>query len=74
MGRPIKRKRYFVKTFTWYYIATFTGKHGSFWTFTDVEIVKEIRDWEQFKANPRGERYCGEIDINTAAIVDYQPC
>lgn len=75
MGTPFERnKYYFVKTITFYYVAKFERVRGGFATFTDVGLVKNVEDWDQFRIlKGRGEKHSDAIHINLSAIVDAVP-
>jgi len=74
MGTPFERnKYYFIKSITFYYIAKFEKVRGGFATFTDVGLVKNVEDWDQFRLTKgKGEYHSPSIIINLSAIVDAQ--
>jgi len=75
MFYPLKKnQRYFIKTVTFYYVATFKAKHGSLLSWQDVELVKSVDDWSEFyRTKGKGEPHCQAIHINADAIVDITP-
>lgn len=75
MFYPLKKnKLYFVKTITFYYVATFKAKHGDLIEFKDVGLVKDVADWSEFyRTKAKGELHTDAIYINTDAIVDVTP-
>lgn len=71
-----KKKRYFVRTLTFYYLCTFVQRRGKFYKFVDVEWIKNIPDYDDFiKSKPRlppamQPVQVGVIWIHEDAVVD----
>lgn len=74
-----KGKLYFVRTVTFYYLATFVKSKRGFYEFKNAECILSIPDWEDFlKSRPRlPPAYkplpVGTIIINHEAVVDVMP-
>lgn len=72
---PLKKSKfYFVKTITFYYVASFKAKHGNLIEFKDVSLVKDVVDWSEFyRTKAKGEPHADTLFINMDAIVDVTP-
>lgn len=71
-----KGTKLFIKTVTFYYIATFNKQKQGFWHLSDVTWVETIPDWQEFVSMrphiPQECKHkpCPNIAINQQAIVD----
>lgn len=46
---PFEEKRkYFITTISFYYLATYSARKGGFHYFDDVSLILNIPDWEDF--------------------------
>lgn len=77
---PFKPKqRYFIKTVTFYYIATFVEENKGFLKFGDVVWIENIGKWNDFVAQrphlPNDIKYhrAPDLLINQQAILDVTP-
>jgi hypothetical protein len=78
MFSPFKKNtRYFIKTITFYYIATYKSQRGGFFKFENVVWIENVPDWEDFwKSKPAlppsiKEHQMSDLSMNGAAIIDF---
>ena len=71
-----KKKRYFIKTVTFYYLGTLEKQYNGFLKFTNVKWIENVPDWQDFwKSRPSLPPAMKAHDmptlvINREAIVD----